>query len=230
MSKAENRILITGCGRSGTHYMANLLTAAGMPCGHETVFSAYGDNKAPFRYESSWYAAPFISQRKDITHVIHLVRHPQKVMESFYRIGLLSDLTWRHITRGNAARFLRKGLKDPQKAFARINYVKQHRNFLKENSNIFAETDEVKRLERYWREWNQLIEDSTANRRIKYLRIKLEDIGAQLKAIRNFMEIEADLPRLPATNTKPKYAPRSMPRHSLSNDAAALAAKYGYDV
>ena len=112
------KYLITGCGRSGTVYMARLLTSVGIPCGHEAIFDQYGLDYARKRLsgelpiqtswvsrsvekngrriegeqwlygevqaESSYMAAPFLGS--DIltdTKIIHVIRDPVKVVNSF---------------------------------------------------------------------------------------------------------------------------------------------------
>lgn len=82
--------IITGCGRSSTQYTAEVLTAAGLPCGHETVCSSwtdeYGDDglwRTETGGESSWQAAPFAgAMQAEGVKVIHLIRHPAEVASS----------------------------------------------------------------------------------------------------------------------------------------------------
>lgn len=114
------RYLITGTGRSGTVFMARLLTSVGIPCSHEAIFDYRGfrlamqrlGGEAPMelswvsrsRYESgkstetapwltdlsaieaesSYMVAPFLGEEalRDIP-VIHVVRDPLKVVQSF---------------------------------------------------------------------------------------------------------------------------------------------------
>jgi hypothetical protein len=100
------KILVTGTGRCGTVFVANLLTSMGRPCGHEAVFGPQGLERAeriirggdePNNSEisrsgtilsegmvlvgdSSYMSAPFL-KRFDTT-VIHLVRNPMGVVGS----------------------------------------------------------------------------------------------------------------------------------------------------
>jgi hypothetical protein len=100
------KVLVTGTGRCGTVFMANLLTSLGWPCGHEAVFGTGGlgvarriisgelePENSPISKngtilsdghrlvgDSSYMAAPFLSE-VDAT-VIHLVRNPIKVVGS----------------------------------------------------------------------------------------------------------------------------------------------------
>lgn len=105
------KVVVTGTGRCGTNFMANLLTSLGVPCGHEAVFGPMGwdwaaeviRGKRPavnsdisrggtilsdgmdLVGDSSYAAAPFLV-RFD-AFVIHLVRNPMKVIASMTGSG-----------------------------------------------------------------------------------------------------------------------------------------------
>jgi hypothetical protein len=92
----ERLILITGCGRSGTTYIAELLTLCGLDVPHEEL----GDDGC-----SSWYMAvedynsPFGPGTRDahFKHIFHQVRHPLDVITSwFYNIpeNIETKPTW----------------------------------------------------------------------------------------------------------------------------------------
>src|SRR5689334_5762287 len=93
---APQRVLITGCARSGTGYLAALLTELGLECGHERVFAPRTVRGSTptwpdgVRAESSWLAAPYLAHLPKGTAVVHLVRHPLAVMRSNLRIGFFS--------------------------------------------------------------------------------------------------------------------------------------------
>jgi len=81
--------LITGTGRCGSRFMAKVFASAGVPCGHEAIFSVGGLEEAYGRVkgtpaESSWMAAPYLDDPllKDAT-IVHLVRHPKHVIQSW---------------------------------------------------------------------------------------------------------------------------------------------------
>jgi hypothetical protein len=100
------KVVVTGTGRCGTVFMANLLTSLGWPCGHEAVFGPYGMERAreilsgarrPENSEisrngtilsdeshivgdSSYMSAPFLSEVD--AFVVHLVRNPMNVVAS----------------------------------------------------------------------------------------------------------------------------------------------------
>lgn len=81
--------LITGVGRSGTGYMAQLMRDNGYACGHEGYYSVRGVPDHPLAEgESSWLSMPFLPI--DVP-TVHVVRHPLRVLESRLDSGFLSD-------------------------------------------------------------------------------------------------------------------------------------------
>lgn len=102
----ELKVIVTGTGRCGTVFMANLLTSLGWPCGHEAIFGPDGleharrvlsgvsgpENSPISRLgevlsedmdivgDSSYMAAPFL--REFETTVVHVVRNPFPVVAS----------------------------------------------------------------------------------------------------------------------------------------------------
>lgn len=88
------KLLITGCGRSGTKWMADCLQAAGVDCGHEIVWNERYNRYLDWIAESSAYAAPYTRAFKDTlmkeVYTVHLVRHPLHMIESaVWRGGVL---------------------------------------------------------------------------------------------------------------------------------------------
>lgn len=103
------KYIVTGTGRCGSSYCAKLLTSLGIPCGHESIFDYNGLDVASKRIggelpitlsevsqkdgrwidpttiiaESSYCAAPFLNHFS--VPVIHITRHPLKVISSFLR-------------------------------------------------------------------------------------------------------------------------------------------------
>lgn len=100
------KVVVTGTGRCGTVFMANVLTSIGWPCGHEAIFGPDGievareiiqgdrphENSEISRNgeilseemslvgDSSYMAAPFLREIDSV--VIHLVRNPIPVVAS----------------------------------------------------------------------------------------------------------------------------------------------------
>jgi hypothetical protein len=88
--RTGHRFVITGTGRCGTGYLAQLFRAMEIPCGHESIYTPLGPQDWTIRRaDSSWLAAPFL---KDLqATVIHLVRNPLDVLNSFMGIGFFDD-------------------------------------------------------------------------------------------------------------------------------------------
>lgn len=84
------RFAITGSGRCGTTYLSHLLTAAGIYCGHEQVYTltSVTDGTPPdwgdFTADSSWMALAHLPL--DVPLVL-ITRHPLAVVASYMEIG-----------------------------------------------------------------------------------------------------------------------------------------------
>jgi hypothetical protein len=85
------RYLITGTGRNGTGYAAQVLASAGVPCGHEQAFGYEGPVQSQFAAEASWMAAPWLDALENDVRIMHLVRNPRDVILSLLRIGFFDD-------------------------------------------------------------------------------------------------------------------------------------------
>ena len=92
-------ILLTGTGRCGTGFAAQLLESAGVHCTHETVFNPMGWGNAleqmrlmderlewNWKADTSWCGSVYLDRPElaGVT-VVHLVRHPKKVIDSHLR-------------------------------------------------------------------------------------------------------------------------------------------------
>ncbi len=111
MKKLEYLVLSTG--RSGSVFLAKWLTAVGIPCGHESIFTPNGleeafkrlsnpvliensktsletgkwlENPQDIVADSSYMAVPFLDYFKN-TKKIHILRHPISVIRSFFHDG-----------------------------------------------------------------------------------------------------------------------------------------------
>lgn len=87
------RIIVTGCGRSGTQWMANVLATLGLASGHERIYTPELDpyrmkdqNEMENRWrhkdaEASWLAAAWLDTLPSGAYaVLHQVRHPLLVV------------------------------------------------------------------------------------------------------------------------------------------------------
>lgn len=103
------QFVITGCGRSGTHYIAELLNRLGCECRHERYFPKvrslpgliyFNRHVSPplslFRPrwhsppwgEIAWQAAPYLDQLPSDVEIFHQVRHPVDYVASRLRKGI----------------------------------------------------------------------------------------------------------------------------------------------
>ena len=81
-------ILITGCGRSGTHFISSLLIKAGVPFGHERI-SKFGGAAWQLVFDSEAPGAHGCIRRGDYNFSIILqqVRNPLDVINSMHTAG-----------------------------------------------------------------------------------------------------------------------------------------------
>jgi hypothetical protein len=100
-------LILTGSGRCGTGFAAQWLSSAGVHCGHETFFSYRGLDAAVeklsrfkgFMADSSWLAAPYLDNALLVgIPIVHITRHPSKVIASWIRIHPQSTPPyWRYV-------------------------------------------------------------------------------------------------------------------------------------
>lgn len=179
MNKLE--FLITGTGKCGTVYMANLLSQLEIPCGHEAIFTNKGLEEAKKRLsdptiirfsectknlpkwtneqnivsDSSYMCAPFLDwdHLKD-TKIIHIVRNPIEVISSFIK-GEYFNLKWPEIT-------------IPFQNFIKIHVPQVYENDL----------NNINRCALYYVEWNKMIEHKLLNK--NYMIYKIENSLEQI--------------------------------------------------
>ena len=94
-----NKLLITGCGRSGTHYTSALLQAMDLDIPHEAVGK---DGAASWKHIVSGTFV-YIGKNRSVTidgdgfdRILHQVRHPLKVIAS---MQTFSDSTWSYMAK-----------------------------------------------------------------------------------------------------------------------------------
>jgi len=85
------KLLIVGCGRSGTRYASKVLGLAGLDVGHE---------KDGRHGRVDWRCVHDPSARGRYDVVLHQVRHPLRVIESFHTAGKVS---WRLVSKADPA-------------------------------------------------------------------------------------------------------------------------------
>jgi hypothetical protein len=127
--KSDN-FLITGCGRSGTGYMAYLLKRNNIKCGHEIHSNRL--RSIPLKHsESSWLATPFLGLYKDDL-IVRIYRHPLKVIKSFMDLD----------------RFNPKSI-----------LINGYSKYMYDYVPIKTEYSSIKNAAIYYIEWNKLFDD-----------------------------------------------------------------------
>lgn len=78
------KLLITGCGRSGTSFIAKVLRHVGLNATHETLFGLYRHTWPPQREgaEASWLAVPYLEKLPEDVTVFQQIRNPLDVARS----------------------------------------------------------------------------------------------------------------------------------------------------
>jgi hypothetical protein len=225
--------VVTGTGRSGTVYLANLLTKCGLPCGHECIFTPWGLEEALARLQgrsavqvsamsvescgdwfqgagdvvadSSYMAAPFLDPAvlRD-ARIIHVVRHPMDVINSFV-IGLNYFQQW-----------------IPPDAWHWFIYTHV--------PELRLDYHPLERAALYYIRWNRMIEARSAGK--PYFFCQVEDITRQFF---DYLGRRCDDENLLAARKvngrmdgKPAYAFEDIPSAPIRRELADLAERYGY--
>jgi hypothetical protein len=224
------KYLVSGMPRSGTVYMARLLSSAGVLCGHESIFTAQGIDYAKeiingprnpisshcsYRddsrnwsgsqiADSSYLSVPFLDNEllKD-TKIIHVIRDPIKVVSSLY-----FDLFYFS--------------EDDQAPYRNFLY-----KFLPELEQI---SDEIERTLAFYIQWNNLIEEKSKGK--EYFLIKVEN-AVNLKL---FEFLNVPFPQYPYENKKANsWGLRNcdlmlsqVPDGTIKNDFIQMIERYGY--
>lgn len=76
--------MIVGTGRHGSGYVARVLCAAGVPCGHEQWWNPHHARVPGLAVDSSWCAVPFLRWYSGA--VWHQTRHPLDVISSLVKL------------------------------------------------------------------------------------------------------------------------------------------------
>ena len=199
------KYIVTGTGRCGTLYMANLLTTFGFPCSHEGIFTNEGlpkaldavkgripvsssrisrkqnlsDYEMEIAAESSYMAAPFLNSFNS-AQVIHVVRNPIDVVKSFVKkLNYFGEMQPRrrnyYLSVKNPEHHPEELAEDP----LQFKFERFIYNCLPELEDDISQTD---RACLYYVRWNKMIESSG---NVKYFH-RMEDGVEGLKKFFNF--------------------------------------------
>lgn len=240
--------VVTGCARSGTTYLAVLLSGLGLRVGHEVLF---GPRTRGFEGwqgqhgDSSWLAAPFLGELGDAL-VLHQVRHPLKVVRSLVGVRFFADrgpaflhgddlytrAKWRVREQLMAAGHVERSDKGPRPH-------KVYREFVRVYApELWAPETEAERALRYWTLWNRMVLDGAAPE--SYRRHHLEELDAERVAAA-LAEIGLDVspghvalamekvPRDLNTRRVASLEWADLPPGEARRDAEQLAEELGYD-
>ncbi|GMH61451.1 hypothetical protein TL16_g03256 [Triparma laevis f. inornata] len=171
------RPLVTGCGRSGTHFMADEIMGNGIPVKHERIDEAgsvswiYGANHVPsLRKLETWFASEedtVLRESLNFRHfpVVHVVRHPLKAIASlttcFCGCGSMSCGAWADEPSwewaGKHIKFSQKYCKTYRREGLCICY------------GAHTKKGRLVRAIEYWIGWNEMVGDTS------HYRLKMED-------------------------------------------------------
>ena len=166
--------LVTGCGRSGTRFVADLLTAVDVPTGWERTMDPmrspehrardykYILNRLGIYGDSNWLAVPYLRRIPNDVVVIHLVRHPLKVIRSFLNLRFFGDDVIRCGWRGDSCHTVLPAAHLP--GFRRLSTV-------------------IERCMYYWLGWNQLCETMATAGGFATYRFCLEDLAISFEQL-----------------------------------------------
>lgn len=223
------KYLVFGAGRSGTGFMANLISTSKI-CGHEAIFNEYGiscnNASSNCEHESSFYAVPFISQMDKSVKILHIVRDPELVINSFYKMGVFSDICLQFLTRGKYLKFFFRVFIKPKKVIRRLKSFYRNKYFMTLFVKYYARLTEVKRIERYWFTWNTMIESQVRNNGNPYLRINLNEVEEKINEIDNFFDIKVDKSKLEFLFRNKKNFKRKSISYALEKETLDLKKLY----
>lgn len=207
--------VITGCGNSGTLYVARLLSSLGIRTAFEEFFTAYTSPADMWHYgrwlklsdtvgESSSLATPYVRLLVHDCVILHQVRHPIEVLRS-----LMGRRTF-----------------EPD-----LRLLPNLRFFFRHISEADHDDEPIVLAMKYWLYWNRSIES------LSHLRYCVEDMPAALPAIAATIGANIPDPReaLDSLGTKCHGGPRdegvtleSLPDCAVRDDLVRQGERYGY--
>lgn len=138
------KFLITGCGRSGTGFYANLMRENGYSCGHESFIDFRGIKTLNFIAESSWLAIPYINKIPNDFFIVRTIRNPYKVIKSFYDLAVMAKESYR----SPYYQHIKKNLSD----------------IISDTPSINKEKLEINNIANYYIGWNKLFDNKIGNK------------------------------------------------------------------
>jgi hypothetical protein len=130
------KAVVVGTGRSGTGFMAALLSRSGMPCTHEGVYNPWGPMQRATEAESSWLAVPYLPVADK---TILVFRGPADVVRSFLGIAFFTtesaylDFALKHLP----------SLRDMDPQDAAEHWYREWNRRAAEHADLFVRLDDV---------------------------------------------------------------------------------------
>jgi hypothetical protein len=212
------KIIITGCGRSGTAYMSQLFNNMGLECKHENHFNPKNLNNNYTIldcHESSWLAAPHLLKMSPVRYsILHIVREPFKQINSL------------------KARFF-------------FEVPSEYNGFAMELLSLFYSGSFIEKYIKYYIYWNKLVEIVEDFGYI-YKRMKIESIG-ELEPLQSFFrksgieidksvimdaikETPRDINKNTIKDTREPLTIDDIESSELRDKLLAISVKYGYNI
>ncbi len=197
--------IIIGTGRCGTTHIGAVLSAAGYPCSHERYFTHSGpvlrhyERSHLARADASWFAVPYLPD--PAFKVIHIVRHPFKVIRSFYNIGFFDEEFARHF-------------------LPAVRFARRH----------FAFTgDPLRDCLRWYVEWNARCEAITKRRiAVEQLDLVSQWVGHELRPVSLAKDTNTKLPKVPAPIASEADLREALAAYPEYAQLQEMAARYSY--
>lgn len=225
------KYIVTGTGRCGTLFMANLLTSMGFPCTHEAIFTyeglekakrvirqaepavssriSKGENLSDYELnivaESSYMAAPFLKQFD--AEVIHVVRNPIGVVTS-----MIGD-SFRNFKNPHPTH-----IEDFPDHIFYEEFIYEHVNDLRQKMS------QLDRCCLFYVRWNEMIEKSG---RVS-IRHRIEDGTDELK---EFFGFKGKCYNNTKCNSRPSsfsWSLSEISKKSIKRDLFDMMSRYGY--
>jgi hypothetical protein len=227
----ELQYVVTGTGRCGTLFMANLLTSMRLPCGHEAVFTvrgmdwavlvmmdrrfprnsliSRGDNLSDYEVElvadSSFMAAPFLKRIN--CPVIHVVRSP---------IGVVASMTG-----GAFKNFADKG----PSYFEDLPEHNRYEKFIYDKlPELGGEMSQLDRACLFYVGWNRMIEESGK----AVIRHRIEDDVSDVKKLLGYEGHTYENTSCNSFGMHNEWSPEDLESSVIRSDLEEMMKRYGY--
>lgn len=236
------KCVITGTGRSGTVYLARVLTSLGLPCGHETIFDYYGFDVAMERINGNrpLKLSDVSMMRFDGSHCL-VIHEWLKDINSIVADSSYLSAPYLGLVEASFVHVVRDPLKVVNSFCNYINYFKNphpsdpygavYEEFIyKHVPEMTRPMTQYERACLYYVRWNQMIEKNLTGKRFIFHRI--ED---SIEPLLNFLELRHETCMFDdkKVNSFEHATPKTFTLNDLKNsplkrDFIDMGRRYGY--